>query len=58
MQLTSIQKHWLKEQDKIRAFAHFCELSDNLVDRLILRALGVTLGPRPVEHSKNVPEGM
>ena len=56
---TGIEKHWLEAQDeKLRAFAKFAELSDNLVDRLILRALGVCPGPRPIEHDRNLPEGM
>ena len=56
MRIDGIAKHWLEQENETtRAHAHFCSLSDNDQDRWILRGLGVTLGPYPVEHSKNIP---
>jgi len=50
------QEAWRAEQTrKAQMFARFCSLVDNDTDRWLARGLGVTLGPRAIEHSKNVP---
>ena len=46
-----IERYWKEREDEgLRAYALFCESTDNGADRLHLAGLGVTLGPSPVEH--------
>jgi len=48
---SGIERYWKEQEDEgLRAYALFCESTDNGADRLRMAALGVTLGPSPVEH--------